>query len=201
MPTLTFHPYSDFASIIGVKKGGKTTYTRELAKYLPKKLIIDPTYQLGSLGYCVHYPERLGAAFNQWRSVVYQPKTENKEAWEKVFKTCLRFANYTLVVDEIDQFASSKRYISNDVKIIVVRGRAQGIGLIVNTRRPSDIHKDIRANSDHVVVFRTVEAMDLKYVSQWIGINEIEIKQLPDYWSFYYQTSTHTALKQEPIQL
>lgn len=196
---LRFRPYSDFISITGMKASGKTIRTKHFCKSLDKFIVIDPNWQLGEIGYVVHFPERILEAFRKYGRVIYQPKHMGKASYEVAFNTCLTLANYTLVVDEVQKFARRNFYICNAFQEIVNRGRAQGIGLIVNTRRPAMIHRDIRSNSDHVICFVLQEEDDRKYMGKWINVDPQKIKELPEFHSFYYdvkrkKTSLHLPL-------
>jgi len=197
--TLKFRPYSDFLSIVGMKASGKTTVTKHYCKQLPSLIFIDPTWQVGELGYVVHFPERIVPAFQKFKRVIYQPKRMDKETYQRVFETCLSLTNYTLGVDEIDKFARPRWYVCEELHEIINRGRAQGIGLICNTRRPHMIHNDIRSNSDHVICFKLHEERDRKYMAEWIGVDSQEIKDLPLYHSFYYNIHASTVIRQLPL--
>lgn len=199
--TLQFRPYSDFLSVVGMKASGKTTITKFYCKSLRRLIFIDPTWQVGELGYVVHFPERIVPAFKKFGKVIYQPKRMDKLTYQRAFEACLSQTNYTLGVDEIDKFARPRWYLCEEVHEIINRGRAQGIGLICNTRRPHMIHNDIRSNADHVICFKLHEERDCKYMGKWLGIDEQEIKNLPFYHSFYFNIKAAKVEKQLPIAL
>lgn len=197
--TIKFRRFSDFLSIVGMKAAGKTTVTKAYCKELRVLIFIDPTWQVGELGYIVHFPERIVSAFQKFKRVIYQPKTMDKETYQKAFAACLSLTNYTLGVDEIDKFARPRWYLCEEIREIINRGRAQGIGLICNTRRPHMIHNDIRSNSDHVICFKLHEERDLKYMSEWMGVDRSVIKQLPKHKSLYYNVHASTVTPQRPL--
>ena len=197
--TLQFKALSDFLAVIGMKAEGKTTLTKAYCKSLRRLIFIDPTWQVAELGYVVHYPERIGPAFKNFKKVVYQPKRMTKDSYQLAFEACLYQTNYTLVVDEIDKFAKPRWYICEETNEIINRGRAQGIGLICNTRRPHKIHNDIRSNADHVVCFKLHEERDLKYMSEWMSIEASKIKGLQKYHSLYYNVHASTVTPQLPL--
>jgi hypothetical protein len=199
--TIEFHPFSDFLIVVGVKAGGKTTLTIFYGKQLSRMLVIDPTWQMGELGYVVHYADRIHNAFIQFKKVVYQPVKMDKDSYTVAFETALKFPNYTLCVDELDKFARPRWYLCEAVNELVNRGRAQGIGLIGNTRRPHMIHNDPRSNADHVICFRLHEDRDVSYMAEWLGVTEETIENLPDYHSLYYNTHTRTVEHQLPLRI
>jgi len=182
-----------------MKAIGKTTITIFYCKNLKPLIFIDPTWQVGELGYVVHYPDRIVPAFQQFKKVIYQPKRMDKLTYQKAFAACLSLTNYTLGIDEIDKFARPRWYICEEVREIINRGRAQGIGLICNTRRPHMIHNDIRSNADHVICFKLHEERDRKYMAEWMGIESNNIKGLPKYESYYYNVHASTVTPQQPL--
>jgi len=197
--TLHFNPFSDFLSIVGMKAAGKTTLTKFYLKSLTSLIFIDPTWQLDGFGYVIHYPDRLDAAFREWKKIVYQPIPMTTEAYTQVFDSCLGLYNYTLGIDEIDKFAKPRWYICDSLKELINRGRRQGIGLICNTRRPHLIHNDIRSSSDHVVCFKLHEERDRKYMAEWLEVDELTIKHLPFYESLYYNVRKAEVTKQTAL--
>lgn len=199
--SLTFNPYSDFLVVVGMKAKGKTTFTKFVAKMLKRALAFDPTWQLGDLGFVVHYPNQVPIAFRQFPKVVYQPKEATDAYYIPFYAAARRFANYTLIIDEVDEQLGAKHIVCPDAKTIAVSGRAQGIGQIVNTRRPSDINKCIRTQGDHVVTFQMQETDDLRYMAKWINKSQDEIKSLPAYHSYYYNVSSGETVLQAPCKV
>lgn len=197
--SLKFRPFSDFVIVVGMKASGKTTLTKSYCKNLRRLIFIDPTWQVGELGYVVHFPERILPAFQQFNKVIYQPKRMDKLTYQRAFAICLSLTNYTLGVDELDKFARPRWYLCEEFKELINRGRAQGIGLIGNTRRPHLIHNDIRSSADHVICFKLHEKRDRDYMGEWMGIEPLRVKQLPLYESFYYNVHASTVTKQLPL--
>lgn len=199
--SLTFKPFSDFLFVIGIKSGGKSAFTRWYAKQLARLLMIDSTHANGDLGYVIHEPKQIAPAFQRYRKVIYQPRLESEEFLIPFFETALLFCNYTLIIDEVDEYLASKHVICPEAKTVIVRGRNQGIGGIFNTRRPHDINKCIRSNTDHLVTFQMIEEDDLKYVAKWIDKPPFEIKNLQPYHSFYYSRYTKKTIELNPCPL
>lgn len=197
--SLKFRPFSHFLMVVGMIASGKTTLTKSYCKNLHRLIFIDPTWQVGELGYVVHFPERILPAFQQFKKVIYQPKRMDKLTYQRAFSACLSQTNYTLGVDEIDKFAKPRWYICEELNELINRGRAQGIGLICNTRRPHKIHNDIRSNASHIVCFKLHEERDRKYMGEWIGVDPQKIKDLPLYHSFYYNVHASTVTPQLPL--
>jgi hypothetical protein len=198
---IPFNFKSDFMVIVGHKSYGKTYLTRAFCRQIPSFIFIDPKFQATELGYCVHFPDRIAAAFLKWKKVIYQPAKgqETAEAYTLAFNECLRLSNYTLIIDEIDEFAGSKGYMCDAVRELIRRGRLQGIGLIGNSRRPSVFHNDIKGNADHVIMFKLLLYDDREYMEKWVGVNRDVINKLAPYHSIYVNTETYAVVRQKPI--
>lgn len=207
-------PYSDFTVVVGMKKRGKTTYTIGMVKSLLNIpfIAIDPAHQLGALGYCVHYPQRIAQNFRQLRRIVYQPiipfysdKNIKRDSealmYNQAFYECRRFQYYLLIIDEVDEFAPSWGFPSPHCAELIKRGRSKGIGLICNSRRPHNINKAIRNNADYVICFQIVEDDDLKYISRWINKPKEQIKALPPYYYFLYDVEKGKTELCKPINI
>lgn len=195
--SLKFKAFSHFVCIFGRKGRGKTVYTKFMAKHLKRFVVLDTTWQLGDLGYCIHYPDRLIESFKKYPQVIYQPMKYDDESFGRFFASCLHFQNYTLIIDEVDRFARPRHYISDQLREIVNRGRVQGIGLIVNSRRPAMTHMDLRSNANYVVCFHLHETRDVEYVSEWIGTSEETIKALKGHESLLFSAETGQVTHQE----
>src|SRR4030042_3603971 len=199
---IKFRYKSDFMVIVGNKGQGKTHLTRYFVHQIPHFIFIDPKFQVPDLGFCVHFPNRIIDAFLNWKRIVYQPARgqDTVEAMTSAFNECLKLSNYTLVIDEIDEYANSYGYMCDAEREILRRGRLQGIGLIGNTRRPHIIAQDIRANADHVITFKMHDLDDLKYMGKWLNRSEEEIRNLPDHHSLYLNTHTFSVTHLNPIK-
>lgn len=200
--TIEFDPLEDFIVIVGVKAGGKTVFTRWLIKKACRTyVVIDISHTLGDLGYVVHYPERLAKALEQGVSqIIYQPFQGTKDHWDMVFTVLMDYGSYTLVIDEIQEFCYGKWYVSDKLRSIITRGRNQKIGLICNSRRPHLFHKDIRGNADFVICFYLHERNDVKYMAQWMNVEEEEIRELEDYHSILFKVKAKKGEKIERLQ-
>ena len=157
-----------------------------LAKLLKRYIVLDYTWQLADLGYVVHFPERIKPAFLEWKKIVYQPMTHEKETWNRVFLALRNLVNYTLIIDEIDHYSHGQWYISEHFDYIVNSGRVQGISIIGNARRPSVFHRDFRNSADVIVCFHLHQKDDVKEMGDWIGANKEQIKGLKKHWSWLW---------------
>lgn len=68
---------------------------------------------------------------------------------------------HTIVVDEVDKWAST-RMMDDNLNKIIRYGRRRGISCVFAARRPSEISPTIRAQSDLIVSFVQTEPVDIK---------------------------------------
>lgn len=199
--TIRFDQYSHFVVLTGRKAQGKTTFTKYFLFHVPAYIVLDIRSQF-KRGYIIHYAHRLIPAFNQWKRIIFQPVHFNVEEFDLFFGNCLKLTNYTLVIDEIDRFARGRWYISENLNELVNRGRLQGIGIIVNSRRPHLVHVDIRGNSDWVICFTFHKGAEseLEYMAEWLGVSEEDIIALPPYHSYCHDCNKGNTFKQKPCR-
>lgn len=184
-----------------MKAYGKTVATKHFCRSLDYLLFIDPTWQVGEIGYVVHDPDKVYEAMTRLRKVIYQPMHQRVTDYKKVFKVASQSKNFTLVLDEVNKFARPRWYMCEEVEDIINRGRAQGISLICNTRRPALIHNDIRSNSNFVLTFCLYENNDLDYMSEWLNVDRERIRNLEPYHSLLYDAQKKTITELDPIQI
>jgi len=199
---IRINPYSDFIVIVGRKATGKTVITRYFLKHINRFIVLDTCWQFGDMGYCIHFPDRMtNQIFKDFPHLIYQPSTWQPDDFDLFFERVISLTNFCFCIDEVDRFASSHGYTSNFLREIINRGRHQGIGLIVNSRRPSIFHKDIRANADYVITFHLHEFDDCDYVAKWMGTEFTRIKALQPYHSLVYDANRSKIWEQKPCEL
>lgn len=202
---LVIKPFSDFICIFGKKGRGKTVFAKFLIKSLSRYIILDHRWQLGDCGYVVNDPQKIFEAWDKWENphVVYQPTIRggrvSKADTDAFFSVALSLANYTLIVEEADHYAYPRGWKSDLFEELVNRGRAQGIGIIITTRRPASLHNDIRSNADYVICFHLHHVKDREYVAEWLGIEEEDILSLDaeKFESLVYYDKTGKVWTQE----
>ena len=196
---VVFDQYQDIMFITGMAASGKTTLTKHYCKSIDRLIAVDPCWNLGDIGYIVHYPERIAPAFNQFRKVIYQPEYQDKIHDTQAFDEIKKLSNFTLIIDEVDSYAAPRWYICDSLKSIIRKGRNTGKGIICNTRRPHNIHNDIRSNPSFVICFTLPEETDYKYMAKWLSIEPEKIQHLAWHWSFVYTVKERKLELKEPL--
>ena len=175
----------DFVSLILGSRGyGKTTLIKNLIKeveYERKIIIIDT---LDNYNHGVIIDNRINLikfiVENEDKNflVIYRPEKIS----ESVFDVLINLDNYILVIDEVDLFCSSK-YIDEDLSRILRHGRNNRIKLIISSRLPAEIHKQIFACSTDTFLMNNRESNALTYLGKFIDKKVIE--KLPKINKFY----------------
>ena len=86
----------------------------------------------------------------------------------------------TLVVIEETSFLCSPTYLPPQLARLVRYGRHREISQLYIARRPSEIHRDLTAQSDAIVTFQQKETRDLAYL-QASGFDPARVVGLPPY--------------------
>jgi len=107
----------------------------------------------------------------------------NFDDYELTFKVLRYFQKFTLILDEIYQFANS-RYIDSNLNDFFNLGRHSGINIVAMSRRPFQINRMVTSQSDLIICFKLKETRDLKYISDFATETIAEQTQALDYYEF-----------------
>lgn len=72
------------------------------------------------------------------------------------------------VIDEVDLLCRPSG-MSENLKALVNYGRHAGAITIANARRPHAVHRDLTALARTMVLFRTIEPGDVRYIRDFAG--------------------------------
>lgn len=165
--------------ILGQKGSGKTTLARILFKKLDRVVSCDPMNQFFGGNIFYSFPEFV-SQFNQLYEIGKFKvicKFTRDEDYSNLFDFLFDYYNYTLIIDEIDKFASSYN-IEPGLKRIISYGRNHSINLIGVSRRPYEINRTLSAGVDIIYSFRQTELRDLEYMEKNFGIPPDKLKTL-----------------------
>lgn len=115
-----------------------------------------------------HPPRRIA-----WRGLA----TMGRDAFEWCNEVAWAAENLTLVWEEVDGVSDAGKLPDRAFKL-VNQGRHRRIRLIACSRRPARVSRDLTANASRLVVFRTREPRDLKYLGEFV--DETAAMALPD---------------------
>jgi len=179
--------------ITGRKGSGKTTYADKLASGLylrgNRVIIVSPMGGF-SLAGCesVTTLEQLVDPKLKDRSFVVLP-SDDKLA-EAAFLYAYTCGNAWLFVDEIDLYMSA--YNCNESLQKIIRyGRHRRVSLVGISQRPANVHRDLTAQADILVMYQTHEPRDVDYLAVRIGKENAErLRSLPLFKPLIYMAGS-----------
>jgi SpoVK/Ycf46/Vps4 family AAA+-type ATPase len=179
--------------ITGGKGSGKTTLADKIAKHLyytkQRVIVVAPMGGFDLPGVpIVRNVQQLGSPEIKDRSFIVLPESDRLA--EMAFLYAWTAGNCWLFVDEIDLYMNHMNADENLRKIIRY-GRHRGVNLVAIAQRPANVHRDLTAQSDYIVIFSTVENRDVEYLAKRIGQENAEkIRRLPLYKPLVYTRGT-----------
>lgn len=126
--------------------------------------------------------------------MIVRPRTDHVS--DVALALARRARNICFVVEEADRYCSPSN-IHPDLDHLVRYGRHQAVSLLVVSRRPAEIHRNITSAADLFVVHRTVEPRDLKYLKD-AGAYSPDIPTLPTFEYRAFNKGGSTVLHRRP---
>lgn len=162
--------------VVGATGTGKTTFSRELLKTVPKEqaiLVIDPkcTYDPQEDGYTM---VRTPSGLNWWngrkKRLHYRPHPLNQTVsdYDEVYRWAYNRGDIMVYTDET--YLTMHHTMSPDwQRAVITCGRELGVGAIFATQRPSGIDLRVYTESEHKVCFYLANHNDRKRMSEEMG--------------------------------
>lgn len=165
--------------VAGRKGSGKTYRIRRMIDELPKSrpiLIWDPMSEYAGKATSDPVPgaqvfwdirEMLQEAVKGGlakRVVLQCPRSH----FETFCTWAYRAGNLTVIVDEVNLFCSPSKCPVPLLELLRI-GRHAQVDLIFAARRPAEVARDLTAQADRIIAYRTIEPLDLKWFGQVCG--------------------------------
>ncbi len=118
-------------------------------------------------------------------------KQRQRQVFHDALNSIFRTGNRRVVIDEL-HYLSDPAYLglSSDIAAMHHFGRSLGVTMITLTQRPAWVPKIIYSSVDHAYIARTTDRDDLNRLSDFGGINSLELKKavagLPTKYDFVY---------------
>lgn len=170
-------------TILGPTRTGKSTLAMQVARQRPyvaalcakprdkhmKSMLRDGGFRKVDV-----LPEA-GAGIR--RAYLWPPNVGNvshpvqRAAFHGAFSHAYRVGVWHLLVDEAHYLATTLR-LADDIRGAYQMGRSNGHGVILCAQRPAWLPRDIYSSADHLFIFGTNDAADLKSISGMNGVND-----------------------------
>jgi len=189
--------FDEHIVIFGQSGTGKSTLLQYIVKQIGK---IKPVWIWDySLQHQVFTTvESLDKLF--YGNLVYRPQIGDENEFNQFCEIAFNQSNITVAVEEIQEYANKFRFPTPLSKIVRV-GRGRGVTYIAVSQRPAEVHNAIISNSHHRFVFRLDLPPDIQYLKRWLKCDEETIKNLPNYYFYYYSPKYQISKVFEPIPI
>lgn len=182
----------DMVFICGKSGSGKSHFVKTLLlPRLPKWILWDYKHEYYPQNYrgCIetHDIHVLITAYNRGAPrIIFKPWDKSEFAFNTFCACILQMVNTTLIVEEVDQYATSYKITPNLKTLVNVGSSGRGIGLITIARRTKRVNPDILSNAHHIIAFRQLRPEDLQYLAAFVGNEIYKLPELPQYYFIWY---------------
>jgi hypothetical protein len=165
---------------------GKTTFIKQELVKLHHAVIVDPMDEFADdpgVGLATMNRREFGGyiqshAKDRHCKVVYTP--EDQEDFASLCTLNESLAGFTFSIDEVDRYVSAVS-VPEQLKRLCRYYRHFKLDIIVATRRPAAIPREITACAMRFVLFRHVEPRDVSYFRGFIGKTALQLPDLPPF--------------------
>ncbi len=183
--------------VLGKRGSGKSYLAKDMLKAYDRYLIFDTLGEYTD-GVCFSSLKELGEFWENYVDtkfrLIYQPLNPYKEIddpfnpgsknkkteFDIICDLVWECGNMALIVEELDTFTSSAD-ISDSFANVIQRGRHEDITLIGISQRPYGINRLISSQAKEIYSFVMTEPRDIEYLSQYIGKDVEQIRELKQY--------------------
>jgi hypothetical protein len=169
------------AVLIGKRGVGKSTLAYSLTEGRKRVIIFDPLRDelFSSFKEIDKLPEEAPHIF-RWR--VTCPLDKAPEFVSDICMWCYDTRDMLFIIDEADLIFPVQKPLTLGMNYMVQYGRHANVDLIVITRRPQNLNRNLTALADKMYLFRITEPRDLTYFKQTFDQETVErIQSLPQF--------------------
>lgn len=175
------------ASFFGRKGSGKSFLGKEVAREEPRVIAIDSLGEYDEMNVVTGYQECIKAmvAAEHLSEFKLALRTYSLEEDLELIDLVFRMHHLTLMVEETSRYVSSAS-LPLPFEQLVRYGRHSAINQVYIARRPSEIHRDLTAQSDVIVSFVQHERRDVEYLRSFMGDAANGVSSLKQYEALVY---------------
>jgi hypothetical protein len=175
------------ASIFGRKGSGKSFLAKEIAKEERRVIAIDSLGEYDEMQVFTGYEECIKAmvAAEHLTDFKLALRTYSLEEDLELMDLVFKMTHLTLIVEETSRYVSPAS-LPQSLEQLVRYGRHSAINQVYLARRPSEIHRDLTAQSDVIVSFVQHERRDVEYLRSFMGDAANGVSGLKTYAGLVY---------------
>lgn len=193
---------ADIIFVMGKKGEGKSNAVKVLIKGVSRYIIWDYNHEHSELGFVVTDTATMEEAWNsRITKIVYQPQYKTDLEFTQFINFMFKknVNNFLLIIEEINNFAESKRIIY-PLQVLIRTCRHRGIGMICTSRRALGVHRDVSYNADHILVFKLHHPKDLDLLEEWMDRTKVnQIPQMKKYSFLHFNADTGETEVRSPL--
>jgi len=172
-------------SVFGRKGSGKTTLVAEISEDFRRVYAFDSMGEYDETrGFevCYGLAECARRMVEAARLPLFRLslRVDRTEDFLKLLRIAYEVPDSLLVVEETSLYCSPSK-LPDDLSRLVRYGRHRKLNIVFVARRPSEIHRELTAQSDVIVTFRQHEPRDVDYLKSFIGPRVEGVSRLPEY--------------------
>lgn len=175
------------ASIFGRKGSGKSYLAKEIAREEPRVIAIDNVGEYDGMHVVEGFEECVRAlvAAEKYATFKLAFRTKSIAADLALINLVAKMVKVTLIVEETSKYVSHS-YLPEEIEQLVRYGRHQAVNQVYLARRPSEIHRDLTAQSDSITTFVQHEPRDIRYLESFMGQEAYRAPSLAQYQALVY---------------
>lgn len=174
-------------SIFGQKGSGKSFLARQIAADEQRVLIIDNMGEYLEADVIEGFQNCVKAMVQAEGRASFRLALRARSVEEdlKLLYLAEKMTHITIIVDETSKYVSAS-YLPPEFEQLIRYGRHKAINQLYMSRRPSEIHRELTAQSDFVVTFRQHENRDIQYLRGRFGDSAFKAANLGQYQVMVY---------------
>lgn len=172
-------------TILGMKGSGKSTLAMEIIRQYPRVLIMDAMGEYDELRGAIvrEGPEECIDAIlahQHDRRFLIDCMTLHEQDALDILAVAFEVRDQLIVLEEASLYCDPHS-LPDEIARIVRYGRKRQIDLLVIARRPSEVNRELTAQSDVIVTFRQTEPLDIQYLRARMGPEAERARNLPPF--------------------
>jgi DNA helicase HerA-like ATPase len=174
-----------FLTILGMTGSGKSTLTREIIREYDRVLILDSMGEYDDIPNAI-VREGANDCVNALLSLKDKPRwildcltLHDQEAFD-ILAVAFEIPNILIVIEEASLYCDPHT-LPDEIARLIRYGRKRGIHIIFIARRPSEINRELTAQSKLIVTFRQTEPIDIQYLKARMGAEAESVPHLKDW--------------------